>query len=126
MTVAQPWGFVLTHRTRRARSAPAHHHETEAETMSEEPNDERPCLHCLIAELIDEFYTEYGSLSGEMDTIDVDELITAIAKLVADVSSSCDAALRRRILEGLKREIARFEAEFQAEDASTSASKVRH
>jgi hypothetical protein len=94
--------------------------------MSEEPNDERPCLHCLIAELIDEFYTEYGSLSGEMDTIDVDELITAFAKLVADVSSSCDAALRRRILEELKREIARFEAEFQAEDASTSASEVRH
>jgi transposase-like protein len=31
-----------------------------------------------------------------------------------------------RILEELKREIARFEAEFQAEDARTSASKVRH
>ena len=35
--------------------------------MSEDPdaNDERPCLDCLIGDLIDEFYAEYGSLSGE-------------------------------------------------------------
>jgi hypothetical protein len=26
-----------------------------------EANDERPCLHCLIGDLIDEFYAEYGS-----------------------------------------------------------------
>jgi hypothetical protein len=39
--------------------------------MSENPeaNDERPCLHCLIGDLISEFYAEYGSLSGGMDTI---------------------------------------------------------
>jgi hypothetical protein len=31
--------------------------------MSDNPksSDERPCLHCLIADLIDEFYAEYGS-----------------------------------------------------------------
>jgi hypothetical protein len=33
-----------------------------------ESNDERPCLHCLIGDVIDEFYAEYGSLSGEKDT----------------------------------------------------------
>ena len=67
--------------------------------MSENPeaNDERPCLHCLIGDLIDEFYAEYGSLSGEIDTIDADEVITALAKIVADMTSSCDAALSRRI-----------------------------
>ena len=37
-----------------------------------ESDDERPCLHCLIGDVIDDFYAEYGSLSGEKDTIDVD------------------------------------------------------
>jgi hypothetical protein len=61
-----------------------------------------------------------------MDTIDVDEIITALAKIVADMTLSCDAALRRRILKELTREIAKFEAEFQAEDANASGSQVRH
>jgi hypothetical protein len=92
--------------------------------MSENPeaNHERPCLHCLIGDVIDEFYAEYGSLSGEMDTIDVDEIITALAKTVADITLGCDAALRRRILEELTREISKFEAEY----ANAPASDVRH
>jgi hypothetical protein len=96
----------------------------ERKPMSEntEANDERPCLHCLIGDLIDEFYAEYGSLSGEIDTIDVDEMITALAKTVADITLGCDAALRRRILEELTREISKFEAEY----ANASASDVRH
>ena len=36
-----------------------------------ETNDERPCLHCLIGDVIDDFYAEYGSLTGEKDAIDV-------------------------------------------------------
>ena len=32
-----------------------------------ESNEERPCLHCLIGDVIDDFYAEYGSLSGEKD-----------------------------------------------------------
>jgi hypothetical protein len=32
-----------------------------------ESNDERPCLHCLIGEVIGDFYAEYGSLSGEQE-----------------------------------------------------------
>jgi len=92
--------------------------------MSEtsEANDERPCLHCLIGDLIDEFYGEYGSLSGEMDTIDVDEIITALAKTVADMTLGCDAVLRRRILEELKREISKFEAEYE----KAPGSDMRH
>ena len=56
--------------------------------MSDHPesNAGRPCLHCLIGDLIDEFYAEYGSLSGETDTIDADEIITALAKTVADMT----------------------------------------
>ena len=86
------------------------------------PNDERPCLHCLIGDLIDEFYAEYGSLSGEADTIDADEVITALAKTVADMIFGSDAVLRQRILEDLTREISKFEAEY----ANASGSDVRH
>jgi hypothetical protein len=92
--------------------------------MSDNPesNDERPCLHCLIGDLIDEFYAEYGSPSGEKDTIDMDEIVSALAKTVAEMTYGSDAALRQRILDDLTREIARFEAEY----ASTPGSDLRH
>ena len=92
--------------------------------MSENPeaNDERPCLHCLIGDLIDEFYGDYGSLSGEIDTIDLDEIITALAKTVADMTFGSDAVLRQRILDHLTHEISQFEAEF----ANPSGSDARH
>jgi hypothetical protein len=60
-----------------------------------ESNDERPCLHCLIGEAIDDFYAEYGSLSGEQETIDVVEVITALAKTVAEMTFGADAGLRQ-------------------------------
>jgi len=87
-----------------------------------EPNGERPCLHCLMGDLIDEFYAEYGSLSGEPDTMDADEIITALAKTVADMTFGSDAVLRQRILEDLTREISKFEAEC----ANAPGSDVRH
>lgn len=87
-----------------------------------ESNEERPCLHCLIGDVIDDFYTEYGSLSGEKDAIDVDEIITALAKTVAELTYGSDATLRQRILEDLMREISEFETEF----ANAPASDVRH
>jgi hypothetical protein len=55
--------------------------------MSEkEERHERPCLHCLIVELIDEFFAEYPATSGASDNVDTDEadeVIDAIAKPVA-------------------------------------------
>jgi hypothetical protein len=87
-----------------------------------ESNDERPCLHCLIGDVIDDFYAEYGSLTGEKDAIDVDEIITALAKTVAELTYGSDAALRQRILDDLTREISEFEAEF----ANAPASDMRH
>ncbi len=85
-------------------------------------NPERPCLHCLIGDLIDEFYAEYGSLSGETDTIDADEIITALAKTVADMTFGSDAVLRQHILEALTREISQFEDEY----TNAPGSDVRH
>jgi hypothetical protein len=42
--------------------------------MSKEPEDqERPCLHCMIVELIDDFFAEYPATTGEPDIIDTDE-----------------------------------------------------
>ncbi|HLF12797.1 MAG TPA: hypothetical protein VJA26_16455 [Gammaproteobacteria bacterium] len=88
--------------------------------MSEnaELKEERPCLHCLIGDLIDDFYAEYGSQSGEADTVDVDEIITALAKTVADLTYRTDAAQRQRVLEELTREISRYEAEYEMEPGS--------
>ena len=62
--------------------------------MSEERGDqERPCLHCMIVELIDDFFAEYPATTGKPDTIDTDEVITAIAKTVAELTCSQDGAI---------------------------------
>ena len=89
---------------------------------TEASNDERPCLHCLIADTIDDFYAEYGSLSGEKDTIDLDEIISALGKTVAELISGSDPSSRQRIIEDLMSEISRFEAEY----ASAPGSDMRH
>jgi hypothetical protein len=92
--------------------------------MPDDPgsNEERPCLHCLIADVIDDFYAEYGSLSGEKDVIDMDEIVSALGKTVAEMTYGSDAAMRKRVLEDLTREIARFEEEY----ANAPMSDVRH
>ena len=58
--------------------------------MSEEQdNQERPCLHCMIVALIDDFFAEYPATSIGSDTVDTDEadeVIVAIAKTVAELT----------------------------------------
>ncbi len=54
-------------------------------SQTSESNDERPCLHCLIGDLIDDFYGEFGSLAGKPDTIDTNELLSALAKTFAEL-----------------------------------------
>jgi hypothetical protein len=45
--------------------------------MSEnQDRDERPCLHCMIMNLLEDFFAEYPAPQGEPDTIDTDEVIT--------------------------------------------------
>ena len=42
--------------------------------MSNQRNDqERPCLHCMMVELIDDFFAEYTATPGGSDTVDTDE-----------------------------------------------------
>ena len=96
--------------------------------MSEERNDqERACLHCMIIELIDDFFAEYPATTGESDTIDTDEVITAIAKTVAELTCSQDATIRQQLIERLMREIMNYDIEFRR-DGGTGAigSVVRH
>jgi len=97
--------------------------------MSENRDDqeERPCLHCLIVELIDDFFAEYPVAAGEPDTIDTDEVITAVAKTVAELTSSQDGAVRQSMIEQLMREIMNYDAEFREQDTmGTDRSHARH
>jgi hypothetical protein len=53
--------------------------------MSDERDDqERPCLHCMIVELIDDFFDKYPAATGESDTIDPDEVVQQLQRLWQD------------------------------------------
>ena len=96
--------------------------------MSVERDDqERPCLHCMMVELIDDFFSEYPAASGEPDAIDTDEVVTAIAKTVAELTCGQDGTIRQQLIEQLMREIIDYDAEFRR-DAGTGAigSDARH
>ena len=96
--------------------------------MSEERNDqERPCLHCMMVELIDDFFVEYPATTSEPDAIDTDEVVTAIAKTVAELTCGQDGTIRQQLVEQLMREIMDYDAEFRR-DAGTGVigSDARH
>jgi hypothetical protein len=96
-------------------------------SQTTESNDERPCLHCLIGDLIDEFYEEFGSPDGEPGMIDTTELLSALAKTFAEFSYDYDAAQRQRLLQDFISEVAKFEAEFQeAKMNEAPGSDARH
>jgi hypothetical protein len=99
--------------------------------MSEAENDqERPCLHCAIVDLIDDFLAEYpaGSDGSEaVGTAEADEVIDAIAKTVAELTSRQDGAIRQQMIEELMREIMKYDGEFRQEDAMGAVgSHARH
>jgi hypothetical protein len=96
--------------------------------MSENPDkEERPCLHCMIMDLLEDFFAEYPAPRGEPDTIDTNEVITALAKTVAELTCSQNGANRQQIVENLMREIMDYDAEFRRDDVSGAiGSAVRH
>ena len=99
--------------------------------MSEERDDqERPCLHCMMVELIDDFFAEYPAAPGgsdKVDTDEADEVIVAIAKTVAELTSRQDGLIRQQLIEQLMREIMHYDAEFRRDDAAgATASHARH
>jgi hypothetical protein len=99
--------------------------------MSEARDDqERPCLHCMIVDLIDDFFAEYPAPAGGSDKVDTgeaDEVIVAIAKTVAELTSRQDGTIHQQLIEQLMREILNYDAEFRREDAAGSIeSHARH
>jgi hypothetical protein len=92
-------------------------------TMPEDQTEERPCLHCMMVELIDDFFAEYPAAGGEPDAIDTDEVLTAIAKTVAELTSSQDGTIRQQVIEQLMRDIMDYDAEFRREDATGSVAR---
>ena len=98
--------------------------------MSREREDqERPCLHCMMVELIDDFFAEYPATAGsdKVDTAEADEVIDAIAKTVAELTSQQDGVIRQQLTEQLMREIMNYDAEFRGEDpARTIGSHAWH
>ncbi len=99
--------------------------------MSREPeNQERPCLHCMMVDLIDDFFAEYPPTadgSDKVDTSEADEVIIAVAKTVAELTSGQDGAIRHQLIDQLMHEIMNYDAEFRREDAAdTIGSHARH
>jgi hypothetical protein len=89
--------------------------------------EERPCLHCLIVELIDNFFAEYPVSNEEPDTMDTDEVTTALAKTMAELTCSRDEAGRQTMIEQLMREIMTYDAEYRQQDAlGVVGSDARH
>ncbi len=99
--------------------------------MSEAQNDqERPCLHCMVMELIDDFFAEYPAALGESDKVDTgesDEVIDAVAKVVAELTCRQDGAIRQQLIDQLMQEIMKYDGEFCREDAmGPVGSHARH
>jgi hypothetical protein len=89
--------------------------------------EERPCLHCMMVELIEDFFAENPATSGEADAIDTDEVIAALAKTVADLTCGQTGTVRQQIIETLMHQIMECDAEFRREDASGAViSAARH
>ena len=99
--------------------------------MSDERDDqERPCLHCMMVELIDDFVAEHPATAGGSDKSgsgEMDEVMVAIAKTVADLTSQQDGAIRQQLIEELTREIMNYDVEFRREVAAgVIGSHARH
>jgi hypothetical protein len=95
--------------------------------QSDDQAEERPCLHCLMIDLIEEFFEEVPTGTGESGAFDTDEVITAVAKVVAELTSGRDAALRQTMLDQLTREILAYDAEYREQEAmGIAASDARH
>ena len=73
------------------------------------------------------FFAEYPATTGESDTIDTDEVISAIAKTVAELTCSHDGTIRQQLIERLMREIMNYDAEFRQDDETGAiGSAARH
>ena len=70
--------------------------------------------------MIDDFFAENPATAGsdKVDTDEADEVIDAIAKTVAELTSHQDGVIRQHVIEQLMRQIMYYDAEFRREDAA--------
>jgi hypothetical protein len=99
--------------------------------MAQRPEgEERPCLHCMMVELIEDFLSEHPvapTASDQVDSGEADEVIVAVAKTVAELTSRQDGAIRQQLIEELMRQIMKYDDEFRREDAADEVgSHSRH
>jgi hypothetical protein len=83
----------------------------------------------MMVELIEDFFAEYPAATGsdKVDTGEADEVIDAIAKTVAELTSQQDGIIRQQVIEQLKRQIMHHDAEFRSEEAASAiGSHARH
>jgi hypothetical protein len=76
-----------------------------------------------------DFFAEYPATAGSdrVDTAEADEVIDAIAKTVAELTSQQDGVVRQQVIEELMRQIMHYDDEFRREDAAGAiASHARH
>ena len=84
----------------------------------------------MMVELIEDFFAEYPATIGRSDKVDTgeaDEVIVALAKTVAELTSHQDGTIRQQLIEHLMREIMNYDAEFRSEEATGSSGSIaRH
>ena len=83
----------------------------------------------MMVELIDDFFAEYPATAGsdKVDTGEADEVIEAIAKTIAELTSQQDGLIRQQVIEELMRQIMHYDAEFRREESTSAVgSNARH
>jgi hypothetical protein len=80
----------------------------------------------MMVELIDDFFAEYPATAGsdKVDTDEADEVIDAIAKTFAEMTSQQDGVIRQQLIEQLTRQIMCYDAEFRREEATLTRSAL--
>jgi hypothetical protein len=69
----------------------------------------------------------WSRAKSRVDTSEADEVIVAIAKTVAELTSGQDGAIRQQLVEQLTHEIMNYDAEFRREEAAGAiGSPARH
>ena len=83
----------------------------------------------MMVELIDDFFAEYPATAGsdKVETDEADEVIDAVAKTVAELTSQQDGTIRQQVIEQLMRQIMHYGGEFRREEAASAVgSSVKH
>ena len=77
----------------------------------------------------DDFFVEYPAraASDKVDTDEADEVIDAVAKTVAELTSQQDGVIRQQVIEQLMRQIMHYDGEFRREEATSAVgSSAKH